>query len=205
MKEMKQLFADFNFKQSSISPSMAIAHDSSDIYIEATRRLGNGAVIKEYGGMEVGRASLGSKSTALVVQQNLLRFVRAAAEGDRFTEAKPNVEKIEGNRLTEQNLDGFVETINRFLGGMATVMGKARFSDTKNAVYLSGPGWGALGVVFFDLDATLHMEDLEGTGRKLGELDWQRTASFWSDVMRRTEFRAKIVTTFIGGGGESRQ
>lgn len=205
MREMKQLFADFNFKQTSISPSMAIAHDSSDIYIEATRRLGAGPVIKDHGGMEVGRASLGSKSTALVVQQNLLRFVRGAAEGDRFTEAKPNVEKLQGNHLTEQNLDEFVDRVNRFLGGMATVLGNARFSDTKNAVHLSGPGWGALGVVFNDLYAILGVEDAEGMGRKLGEIDWQRTAPFWSDAMREKEVRGKTVTTFIGGGYESRQ
>jgi DGQHR domain-containing protein len=149
MREMKQLFADFNFKQLSISPSLAIAHDSSDIYIEATRRLGTEGVIKGHGGMEIGRASLGSKSTALVVQQNLLRFVRGASEGDRFTEAKTNIEKIESNRLTEQNLDEFVRSVNRFLGGVAAGMGSVRFGDTKNGIHLSGPGWGALGVVFY--------------------------------------------------------
>jgi DNA-sulfur modification-associated len=205
MREMKQLFADFNFKQLSISPSLAIAHDSSDIYIEATRRLGIDGVIKAHGGMEIGRASLGSKSTALVVQQNLLRFVRGAAEGDRFTEAKTNIEKIESNRLTEQNLDGFVLNVNRFLGGMAAGMGSVRFGDTKNGVHLSGPGWGALGVVFYDLDAVLGVQDLEAAGRRLGEIDWQRGASFWGDVMREKEVRGKPVITFIGGGYESRQ
>jgi hypothetical protein len=205
MREMKQLFADFNFKQTSISPSMAIAHDSSDIYIEATRRLADSGVIKTHGGMEIGRASLGSKSTALVVQQNLLRFVRGAAEGDRFTEAKPNVEKVEGNRLTEQNLDEFVGTVDRFLGGIASVVGSAGFADTKNAVHLSGPGWGALGVVFNDLDALLSIKDLEAMGRKLGEIDWRRNAPFWADVMREKAVRGKTVTTFIGGGYESRQ
>jgi len=205
MREMKQLFADFNFKQTSISPSMAIAHDSSDIYIEATRRLAETSVIKEHGGMELGRASLGSKSTALVVQQNLLRFVRGAAEGDRFTEAKPNVEKIEGNRLTEQNMGEFVHRVSDFLGAMAKVVGTAHFADTKNAVHLSGPGWGALGVVFHDLDAILQVQDMEEIGRKLGAVDWQRTAPFWADVMREKEVRGKTVTTFVGGGYESRQ
>ena len=205
MREMKQLFADFNFKQTSISPSLMIAHDSSDIYIEATRRLGTDGVIKTHGGMEIGRASLGSKSTALVVQQNLLRFVRGAAEGDRFTEAKPNIEKIESNRLTEQNLDGFVRSVNRFLGGMAARMGSVRFGDTKNGVHLSGPGWGALGVVFYDLDAILGLQDLDPAGRRLGEIDWQRGAPFWADVMREKEVRGKPVITFIGGGYESRQ
>jgi hypothetical protein len=205
MREMKQLFADFNFKQLSISPSLAIAHDSSDIYIEATRRLGTEGVIKGHGGMEIGRASLGSKSTALVVQQNLLRFVRGASEGDRFTEAKTNIEKIESNRLTEQNLDEFVRSVNRFLGGMAAGMGSVRFGDTKNGIHLSGPGWGALGVVFYDLDAVLRVQDLEAAGRRLGEIDWQRGAPFWADVMRQKDVRGKSVITFVGGGYESRQ
>jgi DGQHR domain-containing protein len=205
MREMRQLFADFNFKQTSISPSMAIAHDSSDIYIEATRRLGTSGVIKAHGGMETGRASLGSKSTALVVQQNLLRFVRGAAEGDRFTEAKTNIEKLEGNRLTEENLEQFIKNVNRFLGGMSAVMGTQRFSDTKNGVHLSGPGWGALGVIFYDLDAVLQIQDLEGMGRRIGEIDWQRGAQFWIDIMREKPVRGKPVITFMGGGYESRQ
>jgi DGQHR domain-containing protein len=205
MREMKQLFADFNFKQLSISPSLAITHDSSDIYIEATRRLGTEGVIKGHGGMEIGRASLGSKSTALVVQQNLLRFVRGASEGDRFTEAKTNIEKIESNRLTEQNLDEFVRSVNRFLGGVAAGMGSVRFGDTKNGIHLSGPGWGALGVVFYDLDAVLRVHDLEAAGRRLGEIDWQRGAPFWADVMRQKDVRGKSVITFVGGGYESRQ
>jgi hypothetical protein len=42
-------------------------------------------------------------------------------------------------------------------------------------------------------------------GRKLGEIDWQRNAPFWADVMREKAVRGKTVTTFIGGGYESRQ
>jgi hypothetical protein len=80
-----------------------------------------------------------------------------------------------------------------------------RFGDTKNGVHLSGPGWGALGVVFYDLDAVLGVQDLEAAGRRLGEIDWQRGASFWGDVMREKEVRGKPVITFIGGGYESRQ
>jgi hypothetical protein len=102
-------------------------------------------------------------------------------------------------------LDEFVRNVNRFLGGMAASMGSVRFGDTKNGVHLSGPGWGALGVVFYDLDAVLGVQDLEEAGRRLGEIDWQRGATFWSDVMREKEVRGKPVITFIGGGYESRQ
>ena len=204
MREMRQLFADFNFKQKSISPSMAIAADSSDLYIEATRRLGTGGVVKAHGGMEISRASLGSKSTALVVQQNLLRFVRAAAEGDTFTEAKMNVEKIDG-RLNEQNLDSFIQNVDRYLHGMALRMGAERFSDAKNSIHLSGPGWGALGSIYYDLDAILGEKDLEDAGRRLGDIDWRRNSPLWQALMREKIVRGTPTLTFIGGGHESRQ
>jgi DGQHR domain-containing protein len=206
LREMRQLFADFNFKQTSISPTMAMARDSSDIYIAATRRLADRPAIKANGGMETKSASLGAKSTALVVLQNLVRFVRGAAEGDRFTEAKPNVDlDDDARRLNEGNLDAFVNSAEAFLSGMAEAMGNVRFKDTKNSVHLSGPGWGALGVVFHDLNAILGLNDLHAIGTKVGEIDWQRTAPFWADAMREKEVRGKVVITFVGGGHESRQ
>lgn len=206
IKELRQLFADFNFKQTSISPTMAMNYDSSDIYVEATRRLADRAVIKSNGGMETKSASLGAKSTALVVLQHLVRFVRGGAEGDAFAEAKTNVDKVDGQRrLSEDSLGEFVTRADRFLTGMAEVMGSARFADTKNSIHLTGPGWGALGAIFYDLDATLDVEDIAAMGRKLGELDWSRNADFWSDVMREKEVRGKMTLTFIGGGYESRQ
>ncbi|MBV9017373.1 MAG: hypothetical protein JO213_09935 [Alphaproteobacteria bacterium] len=202
--ELRQLFADFNFKQTSISPSTAISMDSSDIHISAAKRLGDTKVVKDNGGVEIGRASLGSKSTALVVQQNLLKFVRAAAEGDRFVEAKTNVEKLEP-RLTEENVEEFVAKAARFLENMAEVMGQQRFTDTKNAIHLSGPGWSALGVIFYDLDAALQVADLDSMAREIGKIDWQRDAPFWADAMRWKEVRGVKTLTFIGGGFESRQ
>ena len=42
-------------------------------------------------------------------------------------------------------------------------------------------------------------------GRKLGQIDWQRSASFWSDIMREKDVRGKSVLTFVGGGYETRQ
>ncbi|WP_181165735.1 MULTISPECIES: DNA sulfur modification protein DndB [unclassified Mesorhizobium] len=206
LKELRQLFADFNFKQTSISPTMAMNYDSSDIYVEATRRLADRAVIKSNGGMETKAASLGAKSTALVVLQHLVRFVRGAAEGDAFTEAKTNVDKAEGQRrLSEDSIDEFVTQANRFLSGMTEMMGAERFSDTKNSIHLTGPGWGALGTIFHDLDVTLEVDDIAAMGRRLGELDWRRDAEFWSDVMREREVRGKMMLTFVGGGYESRQ
>jgi len=206
LKELRQLFADFNFKQTSISPTMAMALDSSDLYIEATKRLGEAEVIQSHGGMEKKSASLGKKSTALVVLQNLVRFVRAAAEGDQFAEQKTNVDKDDAKRrLTEESVDDFLGRVQQYLTGMAEAMGSVRFKDTKGSIHTTGPGWGALGAVFHDLDATLGRTDLFDLGRKIGEIDMKKEAPFWSDVVREKEVRGKMTLTFIGGGYESRQ
>jgi hypothetical protein len=62
-----------------------------------------------------------------------------------------------------------------------------------------------LGTIFHDLDATLQVKDMEGMGRKMGEIDWQRSAPFWADIMREKIVRDIPTITFVGGGHESRQ
>ena len=207
MREMRQLFADFNFKQASISPTMAMSFDSSDLYIEATKRLAKTRVIHSNGGMEEKAASLGKKSTALVALQNLVRFTRAAAEGDQFAEQKTNVDKDDQKRrLNEESLEQFVDSVRLFLEGMAESMGSARFKDIRTSVHTTGPGWGALGAVFHDLDVTLGRHaDLNDLGKRLGEVDMRKDAPFWADVMREREVRGNPTLTFAGGGYESRQ
>jgi hypothetical protein len=186
---------------------MAMNHDASDIYIEATRRLASRPVIRSHGGMETNSGSLGAKSTALVVLQHLVRFVRAAAEGDQFAEAKANVDKDDGNRrLKEENLDEFVAKVEGFLTSMAEAMGSKRFADTKHSIHLSGPGWGALGAVFYDLDATLGIHDLAAQARKLSEIDWARSAPYWADIIKEKENKkGEKVLAWSGGGYEVRQ
>ena len=85
-------------------------------------------------------------------------------------------------------------------------MGSVRFGDTKNGVHLSGPGWGALGVVFPTISTpflecrTWRRRDV-GSARSIGSVE--RRSGRMSCGER--EVRAKPVITFIGGGYESRQ
>ena len=85
-KEMGQLFHDFNFKVQPVSKQHAIALDTSDIYIALSTRLAQCPVIFDHGGVAERAASLGSKSTELVVQTVLVRTVRGACEGRQFQE-----------------------------------------------------------------------------------------------------------------------
>jgi hypothetical protein len=83
LAELGQLFFDFNFRAVALSPTHAMELDQSDPYLMLTGKLAASEVIQRHGGMETGRQSLGSKSTAVVVQSVLLRFVRGACEGGK--------------------------------------------------------------------------------------------------------------------------
>ncbi len=204
LEEMQQLFHDFNFKVTHVPGRVAIALDHSDLYIGLTNKIGQSAVIRDHGGMERKAASLGKKSTAIVVQQNLLRFVRGAAEGVRFLEAKNNSD-VKHPRLTEETLEEFQDRMTSFLGTIAESMGKDRFTD-RESLHLTSPGWGALGVIFHDLYVRLKAPDLDAAAKRVGSIDWRRSAPEWSALVReRTDKDGKTVIGLAGGGAQTRR
>jgi DGQHR domain-containing protein len=200
LEEMQQLFHDFNFRVAKVQERLAIALDHSDVYIALANRIGDSELIQSFGGMERKAASLGSKSTAIVVQQNLLRFVRAAAEGERFADSSNNQDLAEPN-LREDTLDQFEERILAFLKAFAEEMGPERFTD-RESIHLSSPGWTALGVVFNDLDVRLKVPNLEAAASRIGTLDWTRTADIWSEIVKeKVNKKGETVLGLLGGGG----
>jgi DGQHR domain-containing protein len=200
LEEMQQLFHDFNFRVAKVQERVAIALDHSDVFIALANRIGDSGLIKSYGGMERKAASLGSKSTSIVVQQTMVRFVRAATEGERFAEGAANAEVSNAN-LTEETLGRFEEQILIFLGAFAESMGPEKFKDREN-LHLSSPGWTTLGVIFNDLAVKLRVPDLASAARRLGSLDWHRLAPDWQGIVReRVNKKGETVYGLVGGGG----
>jgi DGQHR domain-containing protein len=196
LDEMQQLFHDFNFKTTPVPPRLAIALDHSDLYIGLTNRLGECSVIKRFGGMEFKSASLGKKSTAIIVQQNMLKFVRGATEGEAALEASANTE-ISNPHLTEESLPKYQEKLETFLENFAAAMGDEAFKN-RERLHLSAPGWAALGGLFHDLAVRLQVPDLAASAAALGGLDWSRESSLWLELVR---VRNDGTTTLAGGGG----
>ena len=183
--EMGQLFFDFNFKAVPVPPRIAIALDKSDPYTQMTNLLARECVaISENGGMEERAASLGKKSTALVVQQILLRFVRGAMEGASFQES--NRAALDNPNLTQENIGVNVENVCRFLSAFADAMGE-RFSQERKSLHISAPGWQALGVIYNDLVHVLDVPDPIATAKRLGSLNWARDGALWSDLVVERE------------------
>lgn len=204
IEEMQQLFHDFNFKVQAVPDRVAIALDHSDLYIGLTNKIGRSDIITHHGGMERKAASLGRKSTAIVVQQNLLRFVRGATEGERFLEAKNNSD-VANPHLTEDTLPIYEDKIVEFLSSFALSMGETAFKD-RDSLHLTSPGWGALGIIFHDLYDRLNVQDLLAAASKLGQLDWHRSAELWSELVReRMDKNGETVLGLAGGGAQTRR
>jgi hypothetical protein len=172
--QLGQLFFDFNFRATPISRSHALSLDQSDIYLVLTNQLGKREVITKHGGMETGRQSLGSKSTGLVVQAVLLRFVRGACEGAKFQ--KSNNATVELPNLTRDNIGTVRENLEMFLETLAEHMGQ-RFRS-RDSLHLSSVGWQALGLAAHDLFFRLPNLDSVDRTRVISEIasiDWSRS------------------------------
>jgi len=204
LEEMQQLFHDFNFKVTPVKESVAIALDHSDVYIGLTNRLGRSPVIQSQGGMEFKSSSLGKKSTAIVVQQNLLRFVRGGAEGERFLEGT-NKSELPDPNLTEDTLDEFEEKMESFLASIVEGMGALKFKN-REGLHLTSPGWGALGILFHDLVVRLQVPDYQAAARKIGSVDWERSNPLWAEMVReRIDKDGNVTLGLAAGGAQNRR
>ena len=137
-------------------------------------------------GVEERAASLGKKSTALVVQQILLRFVRGAMEGASFQES--NRAALDNPNLTQENIGVNLENVCRFLSAFADAMGE-RFSQERKSLHILAPGWQALGVIYHDLVHVLDVPDPIAAATRLGSLNWARDGALWSDLVVEREVK----------------
>jgi hypothetical protein len=186
--ELGQLFHDFNFLQTPVSSNHAIALDQSDIYGKLTNALAKEEVLIKYGGVELRAASLGSKSTAFVVQRVLLRFVRGACEGRRYQES--DAARSNNPNLTRQNIRVVQARLRAFLEGLDARMGEQRFKD-RDSLHLSAPGWQVLGLVFHDMEYKVQPElgqsEKDVILDKLAAIDWSRYNPDWVPMLGEAE------------------
>ena len=155
-EEMGQLFHDFNFRVTPVSAKDAIALDMSDPYIRATYFLARNAEHIARFGMDTKAASLGSKSKAVVVQPVLLRFIRAALEGNKYVEAARNT-AISDPNLNTKNQAQVLSALSEFVDAFAGAMGEQW--NNRESVHLSSAGWQAIGLIYHDVTFRLQGVD----------------------------------------------
>lgn len=184
-RELGQLFHDMNFKVQPVSKNHAVALDTSDLYILFANRLAQAPVISDNGGVAERSASLGKKSTELVVQTVLIRFARGALEGRAFQES--NLAVTERPNLTRERFSAALASVESFLMAFAERMG-AQF-NTRDNLHLTSPGWQALGVFHHDLRYRLHKSDseIQAFARAAAGLDWSRFNPDWIPMLGSPE------------------
>lgn len=203
IQEMGQLFFDFNFRQVPVAARIAISLDRSDAHILATNRLAKvSKAISENGGMEERAASLGKNSNAVVVQAVLLRFVRGALEGEAYAD---NVKApVTDPRINLGNVNEQVEDLAEFLDAFASALPDS-FGADRRSVYLSSPGWQALGVIYNDVVVRLQVPDRLSFARALARIDWSREGPLWKDLMVASENDIGQVDLKIGSASHAKR
>jgi len=178
LRELGQLFFDFNYRLSRVPPSMALEMDMAGLYSQMTDWLKDQPVIADHGGMQESGASLGSKSTALVVRRVLHGFVTVAAEGEKALRGAKS-EEVRNPETTQDNLTETREKICSFLTHFAEEMGE-RFTDLES-IHLTRTGWEAIGMIIHDVmwSPDRRPGDVERVVRALAAVDWSRTNPDW--------------------------
>lgn len=203
-QEMGQLFHDFNFRVSPVPQRIALALDTADPYINLARTLADYSFLSEHGGVAERMASLGSKSTELVVQTVWVRTVRGACEGRRFQEA--NLAHADEPNLTDQTEEDIRASIASFFQAICDEMGDDRWTD-RDSVHLTSPGWQALGVIHHDVAFRVKSDPNERAKitHKIAEIDWSRYNPDWLRLgIGIPEIDKKTGAEIVNNAGQKR-
>ena len=183
--ELRQLFYNFQFLQNDIPVSLYKRFDLSDQYVQLTGDLGTSATVNFYGRMEENSQGLGGKSTCLVAQRVLLRFVRGACEGRAF-QASSQKHSVNNPNLTPDTQKDILVNLEYFIGSIAKHMGVEQFKN-HDYVHLTASGWQTLGLVFHELYFTrkerIGSSTYEDVIRRIGEIDWSRDNPDWLGIV----------------------
>lgn len=184
--DLGQLFHDYNYLAARISPTQALELDQASPYSQILEWLKEQPVISENGGMQVSGASLGKKSTALVVLRSLLGFVTVAAEGEKALQGAKN-ERVRNPRTNQQNLVEVRERIAGFLTRFADAMG-ARFTD-QDSIHLTRLGWEGIAMITHEVAVSADMpeEQVQACAEALAEVDWSRSNRDWFGMIGAPE------------------
>jgi hypothetical protein len=201
-KEMGQLFHDMNFRVQPVSKNHAIALDTSDSYIALANRLAESPVIVDNGGVAERAASLGKKSTELVVQTVLVRFLRGATEGRRFQES--NLSTVPTPNLTRESRNPILVSVEGFLTAFADEMGDV--FKSRDSLHLTSPGWQALGVLHHDARFKLKMSEgqVNEIARLAARIDWSRYNPDWIPMLGQPEVDKVTGAEVVDAAGRPR-
>lgn len=204
--DLAQLFYDFNSKSTPIPKNVSLSRDGRDPHIQLANAIAESEAIASNGGVDRKGRSIGNKSKEIVIFKDLVAFVRGACEDEWGVENQKD--RPENSPLTPETHSKFQQNIGHYLSAFVDGMTADTFRDRSNHVHLLAPVWMALGVAFHDLHIKLGIRDdeLATYGRRIGQLDWGRTALRLSDLRGdKTSNEGKVTRGWTGSGAQIRR
>ena len=209
--ELGQLFFDYNYRVSRVSPTLALEMDQAGLYSQIVEWFKHQPVIVDHGGMQQSGATLGKKSTALVVRRVLHGFVTVACEGEKAWQGAKS-DEIRNPRTTQDNVEDIRTRISDFLTRFADAMGK-RFTDA-DSIHLTRLGWEAIGMIIHEavIKSNLGQTQYDQCILALAKVDWSRSNKDWfgmigvaeqsadGQVLLDPDGRERVIIT--GGKGD---
>ncbi|MFA0143160.1 DNA sulfur modification protein DndB [Vibrio kanaloae] len=208
--DFSQIFADVNGQQCPMSTNKLMKLARTDEVVEFARELGSLAIVNSHGGMAKDSSRVTEKSDFIITLNTLTRFVLGAVGGYKLqTKVRGVREMIDGSILTSKHIDEVRSDLLMFFDTWIEHQGES-YSEDRNGFQLVTTLVQAVGLVFNKLWITCdQLQPAERTNviyqaaKKLGSLDYSRSALHWRDCEGLAEESGsyKVIT----GGASSRR
>ncbi|CAH1599895.1 DNA sulfur modification protein DndB [Vibrio harveyi] len=208
--DFSQIFADVNGQQCPMSTNKLMKLARTDEVVEFAKEIGALPIVASHGGMAKDSSRVTDKSDFIITLNTLTRFVLGALGGYKLqTKVRGVREMPDGSMLSNKHVESVREDLLMFFDTWIEHQGE-RYSEDRNGFQLVTTLVQALGLVFYKIwcafEGLLPAERtnlIYQAAKKLGQLDYSRSAHHWKDCEGLSEDNGsyKVAT----GGASSRR
>ncbi|CAI2335474.1 hypothetical protein KS872_003943 [Vibrio parahaemolyticus] len=204
--DFSQIFADVNGKSSPMSTNKLMKLARTDDVVTFAREIGSLPMILSHGGMSTEKNLVKVSSDYVITLNTVTRFILGAIGGERMQGQVRGVrEMADGSILSQKHLQERKSDLILFFETWIDAQGD-KYSQDRTGFQLVTTLVQGLGLVFNNLWITYEsLVAVERTNhiyqaaKKLGSLDYSRTATHWSECACLSLNEAGIYTANTGG------
>ncbi|EGQ9458311.1 TPA: DNA sulfur modification protein DndB [Vibrio parahaemolyticus] len=209
--DFAQIFADVNGQATPMSTNKLMKLARTDDVVMLAREIGTLPIVESHGGMSMDSNTVTAKSEFILTLNTVTRFILGALGGERMQSRVRGVREMsDGAILSKKHLEPIKSDLIIFFKTWIDYQGD-KYSQDRTGFQLVATLVQSLGLVFNNLWITYQsLIPIERTNliyqaaKKLGSLDYSRTASHWADCncVALSESGIYVVNT---GGTSSRK
>lgn len=210
-EDFSQIFADVNGQAKPMSTNKLMKLTHTDDVVTFAREIGKLPIIESHGGMSFEKNMVTTKSQYILTLNTVTRFILGAVGGERMQGKVRGVREMpDGSVLSKKHIDIVRSDLILFFETWIDCQGD-KYSVDKTGFQLVATLIQGLGLVFNNLWLTYEsLAPVERTNyifqaaKKLGFLDYSRTASHWSDCSCLSLNENKLYIVNSGGSTNRR-